>query len=202
MSKFKPTDSGIEFDIRRVSFIQLEMLSSMYQSSYPNKPKPPVKEIIVEGEVVDIVELSLDVEVLERELKKATDANKELLQQDLDKVNTYLKAKAKWDADASAAQWQATRLLYAKHLESPIDQAAVDRVVKENQEFGSDLRQQIRDLYAKYDVPFDEDYMDKWIYLWCVCITSVYDSGALNTWMQTGSQEARQVMRQAANFLI
>lgn len=198
-STFTFPDSKITIKIERVSYIVLEMMGAAYQSSYPNKPTLPTKKIFdSEGNLTTEVDLPLDPEILRAELKKdLDDATKQVVEQDLKDITTYLELKRKWDIEVNAAHWQATRLLYAKHLISEPDREAVRRVAEESTQFGLDIRKQTLELYAKHGVPFDEQYMDRWLYLWTVCVTSVYDSSALNTWMQTGSSEARQAVRQA-----
>lgn len=108
----------------------------------------------------------------------------------------YQEALAEWDRSVSRAVWAATQLLYAKKLKE-IDLEAVNALVSDLAEVGVDLKQQVRDRFAEYHVPFEDKYMDAYLYLWCICVTDSSESNLFNIEMTRGSQPTQEAVQRA-----
>lgn len=108
----------------------------------------------------------------------------------------YVADLSEWNRKVSRAVWLATQLLYAKKLKG-IDAEAVNSLVRDMQDVGVDLRQQIRDLFTSLKVPLDETYLENYIYLWCICVTDSSESNLFNIEMTRGSQPTQEAVQRA-----
>ena len=162
-------DSGRKIEIERVAFTTLSLLRAHYENNLNHKPVAPFKKDN-EGELTDLPD---------------------------EKDPKYVEALNQWNTGVQHAVFLATKVLYVKHLKSEVDFAALKELEDETKELGIDMRKEVREEYAKAGVPFDESLMDKYLYLYCVCVTNVAESQLLNQWMSYGSQPTQEAVQRA-----
>lgn len=177
--QFSFPDSGRTVEIEGISFLTLSLLRGHYESTYGVKPVEPKNPL-------DTLE---DGDVNSEGFKQKKD------QYDKDK-EAYDKALTAWKDEMGKAQWAATKLLYAKHLKH-IDQAAVDALVEDMQTFGMNLREDIKAGYAELKVPLPDDLLDKYIYLFHVCITNQSEQALFTNLVFSGSASSQEAVREA-----
>jgi len=177
--QFTFIDSGRTIEIGGISFLTLSLLRSHYENTYGVKPVEP-------KDPLDTLE---DGDVKSEAFKQAS----EKYQKDKE---AYDAALVEWKNVVGKAQWAGTKLLYAKHLKA-IDQAAVDHAVEDMQLIGMDLRQMVRDGYAELNVPMPEDLLDKYIYLFHVCITNQSEQTLFTNMIFSGSAPSQEAVREA-----
>jgi hypothetical protein len=133
-------------------------MRSNYEKNHP-EPKPPLKEIKIEGDESDWVEQKSDP--------------------------TYVAALAEWTKKDAKFSILAMRMVYARRgLKSPVDQQAVTAILEDLPNLQAGLQSE----YAEYGLTFDERYLNQYVYLWYVCIGTAQDYSDLVTVMTTRTQ--------------
>lgn len=167
MFEFTFPDSGRTVKMERVGFTTLSLLRAHYEQATNHKPVVP--QITLDGITED----------------NPNDPN-------------YKEAKQEWDSRVAARVWLATRMLYAKHvIPQSVDQEAVATVKQELADLGADLPSLIHDEYAKLQVPFNDAYLDAYIYLWHVCIQTSAESSLFHGEMSVGSKASQEAVQEA-----
>lgn len=112
------------------------------------------------------------------------------------KDEQYLKAFAAWSNSMRQSQWAAVKAYYASCItEDSVDHDAVDHAVKSVASV-MDLRQTILDGYEELHVQFDPAILDKYIYLFHVCITNSSEQTLFEDAIMIGSQATQEVVAQ------
>lgn len=169
--QFHFPDSGRDVEVKNLSFLTLSLLRSQYEATFPGKPVVPVKEIKDGDEVVDRVD---------------------------DKENPeYKKAYTEWFTKMSRARWLGTKVLYANAVQA-IDQEAVNNLVDETYVLtGIDLRKAIPEGYKEANVRFNTDLLDKYIYLFHLCISNSAEQTLFEDAMMSGSAPTQEEVQTA-----
>lgn len=107
----------------------------------------------------------------------------------------YQKDLKEWATRMNMARWAAAKLYYASCLKT-IDESAVEKAVRDVSSF-IDLRQEVLNGYAELQVPFNPDLMDKYIYLFHVCITNTAEQALFENALLTGSAPTQEAVQQA-----
>lgn len=172
-------DSKREIEMEGVSFLTLTLLRGWYEQNYPGKPVKPVDPL-------DTLE---DGNVNTPEFKKARD---EYLK-DQSKYEMDLK---NWTGKMNGARWAATKVYYASCLKSEVDKEAVEKAISQVAPF-IDLRQAILGGYKEQEIPFDESILDKYIYLFHVCITNSGEQTLFENALMSGSAPTQEAVQQS-----
>lgn len=178
--EFTFPDSKKTVQIEGVSFLTLSLLRGWFDKTYPGKPVEPI----------DPLEASSDGNVNSPEFKEKYEAYKQAKEQ-------YTKDSALWQIKANQAKWAAVKMYYARSVvEDSIDKEAIVNVIQQVQPF-MNLPQEIVDGYKELGVPFDIDLLDKYIYLFHVCITTTGDQTLFEDALMQGSGPTQEAVQQS-----
>ncbi len=156
--------TGRTVELERISFLVFQEMRSKFEAEHP-EPKVPQKEIKIEDEESDWVDNPQDP--------------------------NYIKAHTAWQLKDNHVQVLNMRQLYAKRaLKSQIDVGAVNAV----REDLPGLPVSIINEYESNGLTFDPAYMDKYLYLWYVCIGTTDDYTNLIKVMTTRTQPTPQLV--------
>lgn len=112
------------------------------------------------------------------------------------KDEQYVKDLAVWSSSMRQSQWAAVKAYYASCItDDSIEPEAVEQAVKSVSSI-MDLRQTILDGYNELHVQFDPSILDKYIYLFHVCITNSSEQTLFEDAIMLGSQATQEVVAQ------
>lgn len=112
------------------------------------------------------------------------------------KDEQYLKDFATWSTSMRQSQWAAVKAYYASCItDDSVGPAAVEHAVKSVSSI-MDLRQTILEGYSELHVQFDPAILDKYIYLFHVCITNNGEQTLFEDAIMIGSQATQEVVAQ------
>lgn len=179
--KFIFPDSGKTVEIDGYSSLTAAQIRGWYEANYPNKPIAPT----------DPLEELEDGKVNTPKFKKAEEAFKKDSEQ-------FVKDNALWTVRMRQAQWAGMKLYYASCVMN-IDKAEVDKVVDRLLEVPPyiNLRETIKSGYAELQVPFPEKYMDNYLYLFHVCISSSGDQTLFENALMLGTTPTQEAVDSA-----
>lgn len=178
--EFTFPDSKKTVQIEGVSFLTLSLVRGSFDKNYPGKPVEPV----------DPLEASSDGNVNSPEFKEKYEAYKQAKEQ-------FTKDNALWQIKVNQAKWAAVKLYYAAHVkESSVDHNAVVDAEAQAKPF-IDLRGEILDGYQELGIYFDTDLMERYIYLFHVCITTTGDQTLFENDLMQGSGPTQEAVQQS-----
>lgn len=107
----------------------------------------------------------------------------------------YVAALGVWNTEMNEARWAAQKAYYASCVVE-IDTEAVNKAAEKMAPYVN-IRETILEGYTELKVPFDPDILDKYIYLWYVCVSNVGEQTILTDSIITGSSSTKEVVDQA-----
>ncbi len=170
-------DSKRTVTLEGINFLTLSLLRGQYENSFPNKP-------VLGPDPMEEADYNSNDPVWQEKVKDYNTA----------KVN-YAAAKVVWDNNVAKATWAGIKLYYTSCL-TTVDEEAVNKVLKQTAPF-MDLKQSIRDGYKELQVPFQEDLMDAYIYLWHVCVSNGSEQSLFGDAIMMGTGPTQEAVQSA-----